>query len=298
MNNQPVRSIGRNLRRGFVIAGLSALLPACTSMPTASDTTAPALAVAGVATISDPAACLEALAGPRSISDYGLNPNRIQSLSWNLEKGLHDEALYQLGVLSSSMDLVVVQEAALNNSLTGQFPNLKFWSFAPGYQSKVNLTGVMTMSRVPALTHCVFAVNEPWLGTPKATGLTEYPLKGMDTTLLVINVHAVNFTFTASALRKQLDVFAGYVDAHRGAVVLSGDFNTWSEARMKVLQDFAKAHNLKVLTFDVDHRTRVFGRALDHFLVRDVDVLDSTTFQVDTSDHNALWAEFRIAGEG
>jgi len=289
---------GNRLSAVFVSLFAALIVPGCSGFNSTGSTADLELAGVGVQTISDPQACLEAVGAPHVAGDHGLNPQRIQSLSWNLEKGLDENALYQLGVLSSSMDLVVVQEAALNSSLTHQFPNLKYWSFAPGYQSKVNLTGVMTMSRVPALTHCVFAVTEPWLGTPKAVGLTEYALQGMDKTLLVINVHAVNFTITASALTKQLNVFSEFVDAHEGPVVVSGDFNTWSEARMQVLNDFADMHNLQVLGFEVDNRTKVFGRVLDHILVRDIEVLDTTTFQVDTSDHNALWAEFAVTGDG
>jgi len=280
--------------RAALLIGSSVLVPGCANVQTVDSGARPALASAETQTITDPLACLDSLAQRHSTSASGLNPARIRSLSWNLEKGLHSDALYQLGVLSSGIDLVVVQEAPLSEQIITQLPNFDYWSFAPGYQAKAGLTGVMTLSRSAPLTHCVFAVDEPWLGTPKAIGLTEYALRGQSQSLLVINVHAVNFTFTSEALAKQLEVFAPFVDAHQGPIVLSGDFNTWSEARLNELQAFATRHNLTVLEFEVDNRTRVFGRVLDHVLVRDVEVIDTTTMQVDTSDHNALWAEFRI----
>jgi len=288
----------RRARRGATLVVFCAVLPACTAVQPVDAGVSVELANYGLKTITDPSQCLASINSSDTPADFGLNPNRIQSLSWNLEKGQHSEALYQLGVLSSGIDLVVVQEAPLHSDLTNQFPNLGYWSFAPGYKSRANLTGVMTLSNTEPLTHCVFTVDEPWLGTPKATGVTEYALAGTSRTLMVINVHAVNFTLTAKPLERQLDVFEPFVKAHYGPVVISGDFNTWSEARMQHLRDFADELGLTILEFEVDHRTRVFGRVLDHVLVRDVEVLDTTTFQVDTSDHNALWSEFRILPEG
>ena len=121
-------------------------------------------------------------------------------LSWNVKKGEDEDSLYQLGVISSDADVVTIQEAPLGEMLTSQFPNLPSWSFAPGYKTRDDVTGVMTLSRVAPLTHCVFSSREPWLRTPKATSLTEYPLRDRSETVLAINLHGVNFTFTSRSL--------------------------------------------------------------------------------------------------
>jgi endonuclease/exonuclease/phosphatase (EEP) superfamily protein YafD len=247
-----------------------------------------------VATLASPTACLSALRQQQPEHNVGFNRQRIRVLSWNLQKAHNAEALYQLGILSSGMDLVSIQEATLNDSMRGRFPNLPAWSFGPGYRTNKDVTGVMNLSRFPALTHCVFASTEPWLRTPKATSVTEYPLAGGSGTLLLVNVHGVNFTFTASALVAQLEQFSAMIDSHDGPVILSGDFNTWSDARLEALQRFAAKHRLELLDFDVDHRKTVFGNPLDHVLVRGLTVLDTGSYEVDTSDHNVLRVELRV----
>ena len=49
------------------------------------------------------------------------------------------------------------------------------------------------MSKATPLTQCSFRYSEPWLRTPKATNVTQYSLGGRDETLLVVNMHMVNF---------------------------------------------------------------------------------------------------------
>ena len=277
--------------RALLLVILSALLPACTMVKYDIENQ---YFDSGVLTISKLDSCVAAISAIKPVQSIGLDSSRIRILSWNLQKAQHDEALYQLGILSSDADIVSIQEAKLNDNITEQFPNLLAWSFAPGYVTKSDVTGVMNLSKVAPLTHCIFSSKEPWLGTPKATNVTEYPLRGRASTLLAVNVHGVNFTFTSKALAAQLESFAEVIEAHNGPVVLSGDFNTWSNSRLAVLEVFAVKHNLQFLDFAIDHRKVVFGKVLDHVLVRGLEVLDTASYQVDTSDHNALRVELRV----
>jgi endonuclease/exonuclease/phosphatase (EEP) superfamily protein YafD len=281
----------RMICRAVLLVTLSALVPACTSVKHQIEGQR---FDSAVVTISDPQECVAAVSAIKSVQAIGLNPRRIRILSWNLQKAQHQEALYQLGVLSSDADIVSIQEAKLNDNISEQFPNLPAWSFGPGYTTKSDVTGVMNLSKVAPLTHCVFASTEPWLRTPKATAVTEYPLRGRAATLLAINVHGVNFTFTSKSLAAQLERFSDVIENHNGPVVLSGDFNTWSNSRFVALEAFAVKHDLQLLDFDVDHRKTVFGKVLDHVLVRGIEVLDTTSYQVETSDHNALRVELRV----
>lgn len=281
----------RMICRAVLLVALSALLPACTSVKYQIEGQR---FDSAVMTISDTDECVAAVSTKKLVQSVGLNPRRIRVLSWNLQKAQHDEALYQLGILSSDADIVSIQEAKLNDNITEQFPNLPAWSFGPGYATSSDVTGVMNLSKVAPLTHCVFASTEPWLGTPKATAVTEYPLRGHTATLLAINVHGVNFTFTSKALAAQLERFSAVIESHNGPIILSGDFNTWSDSRFAALEAFAAKHDLQLLEFDVDHRKTVFGKVLDHVLVRGIEVLETTSYQVDTSDHNALRVELRV----
>ncbi len=247
-----------------------------------------------LSTIDNPGLCAKAILANTETQTDGLNPADIRVLSWNMQKAQQTDAVYQLGLLSSDIDLVSIQEATLTDEFEQQFPNVPFWSFGPGYVTPKNVTGVMTLSDAEPLTHCVFAVTEPWLRTPKATSVIEYPLQGSATTLLFINVHGVNFTFTAKALAEQLGVLSELVREHTGPVIISGDMNTWSKARVNVLNQFATAHGMESPKFDIDYRKSVFGHPLDHVLVRGIEITDTATYEVDTSDHNALRVELRV----
>ena len=51
----------------------------------------------------------------------------------------------------------------------------------------------MTLATSDFVKEAGFRHAEPLLRTAKAASLTRFPLAGMDETLLVINLHAVNF---------------------------------------------------------------------------------------------------------
>jgi endonuclease/exonuclease/phosphatase (EEP) superfamily protein YafD len=52
--------------------------------------------------------------------------------------------------------------------------------------------------------------------------------------------------------------------------------------------------NLITLAFDQDHRKRVFGQPLDHIYVRGLEVIEATTREVKSSDHNPMSARLQI----
>ena len=51
---------------------------------------------------------------------------------------------------------------------------------------------------------------------------------------------------------------------------------------------------LKMLDYDEDHRKRFLGQPLDHIYVRGLEVLEATTRQVDSSDHNPMSVRLRL----
>jgi endonuclease/exonuclease/phosphatase (EEP) superfamily protein YafD len=52
--------------------------------------------------------------------------------------------------------------------------------------------------------------------------------------------------------------------------------------------------DLEMLNFDEDHRKRVFGQPLDHIYVRGLEVVQATTHEVNSSDHNPMSARLQI----
>ena len=126
----------------------------------------------------------------------------------------------------------------------------------------------MTLSAAAPSGHCRLTAREPWLGTPKATGITEYALRGSDEPLLAVNLHAVNFELAPTRFRSQFRALGDVLDGHTGPVIVAGDMNTWSAGRQSLVDAFMAEHGLGSVRFEDDLRTRAFGRALDHIYVR------------------------------
>ena len=209
-----------------------------------------------------------------------LDPSNINLLSWNIKKGQINQWRDDLLHFADGKNLVLIQEAVLGPKLTESFSETWHWSFGKGYQTAKHVTGVMTFSHSEPLTHCNLENIEPWLGTAKATSVTEYGLLGTDETLAVINIHAINFSFGVKVLV-----------AHHGPVILSGDFNTWRKRRLEIIESLAFDLDLEALSFQEDHRKTAFGFYLDHIYIRGLKVKYTETHHVKTSDHNPIIAQ-------
>ncbi len=238
--------------------------------------------------------CAESLAGT-AVSGYApLDSRDIEIVNWNIRKGLNPDWATDLDAIGERPDLMLFQEAALHTDDWGSLASSQHRSFAPGYRTKRSLTGVMTVSAAQPLTQCTLVSREPWLRSPKATLVSEYALTGTDETLLVVNVHSVNFTFGVREFTRQISEIQKVIAEHEGPVLLSGDFNTWRLRRTAIVQQVADSLGLTKLDFDVDHRKRFFGQALDHIYVRGFEVTQATTSQVRTSDHNPMSVRLRL----
>ena len=79
-----------------------------------------------------------------------------------------------------------------------------------------------------------------------------------------------------------------------GPVILSGDFNTWRQARFAVVSELANAIGLEPLIFEDDRRTRAFGHPLDYIFVRGLTPRRTEIREVSSSDHNPLSAELAM----
>jgi endonuclease/exonuclease/phosphatase (EEP) superfamily protein YafD len=156
-------------------------------------------------------------------------------------------------------------------------------------------TGVLTASNAAPLKVHALQQREPLLRTDKSALLTEYRLAGTDLTLLVANVHAINFTPGTRAFRAQLIAVAELVNEHEGPVIFSGDLNTWRAGRRAIVDAIVGSLGLSEVHFVGPRKT--FGRfPLDHVFYRDLDVLAAEVPAVGSSDHNPLMVRFRHPG--
>ena len=220
-----------------------------------------------------------------------LDPSSINLLSWNIKKGQINQWREDLLHFADGKHLVLIQEAVLGPELTESFSETWHWSFGKGYQTSKHVTGVMTFSHSEPLTHCNLENIEPWLGTAKATTVTEYGLLGTNETLAVVNIHAINFSFGVKVFKQQIDQVRDVLAAHDGPIILSGDFNTWRKRRLEIIDSLASDLDLEAMSFEEDHRKTAFGFYLDHLYIRGLKVKNTETHHVTTSDHNPIIAE-------
>ena len=202
-----------------------------------------------------------------------------------------------LSAIGAEPDLLILQEASVKTNVWRDLVPEHHESFAEGFGPDWSPSGVMTVSAAQPLTECELVAHEPWFGTRKATLITEYALSDTDRTLLVVNIHGINFALGISDLKNQFAQARAVIEQHDGPVVFSGDFNTWRSQRAQVLEDMLEALGLTALDFDVDHRKRFFGWALDHIYVRGLYSEYATTLQSDASDHNPMSVRLRLAEE-
>ncbi len=212
----------------------------------------------------------------------------LEILSWNIQKAGNNGWRDDLARLSDSTDLAFIQEASTQADIGNFVPRLFHQAFGRGYTTESVETGVMTLSAGTPSMHCNFTVMEPWLGTPKATTVTTYPLQDRDDRLLTVNLHAVNFALGLDEFRQQFANLKELLATHEGPIIVAGDLNTWSGKRQTLVDEFMGQFDLQPVTFEPDLRTTVFGRALDHVYVRGLQALSSEVIPVSSSDHNPL----------
>jgi endonuclease/exonuclease/phosphatase (EEP) superfamily protein YafD len=212
----------------------------------------------------------------------------LDVLSWNIQKASNEGWAEDLAAIAGGVQLAFIQEASLQAQIPRAIPTPLIQAFAAGYTTSDQSTGVMTLSASNPSLHCNLTAWEPLLGTPKATSVTEYPLKDREERLLAINLHAVNFTLGLENFQQQFSALGELLKRHRGPVILAGDLNTWSDRRQALVDRFMQRHGLGAVTFEPDLRTTAFGRALDHIYVKGLQATFAQVIPVSSSDHNAL----------
>lgn len=170
----------------------------------------------------------------------------LRLLSWNVHKG-KDRALP--AELRSLVDrhrpqLVTLQESRESIPLPAGYAGHKGASFRRGGLGARE--GVMTLSRVPPrLVHRVrSAERELFVATPKAALITVYDTADGHV-LCLVNVHGLNFDPSGRQLGRQLDDLVAAVEGIDGPLLVTGDFNSWNDARDEMVRRMAAALGLE-----------------------------------------------------
>lgn len=229
----------------------------------------------------------------------GLDPERFRVLTWNVQKGDGVGWLVDLAGFGADHDLVLIQEARLSDPMRRVLRERDLhWALAGAFRFRNVDTGVLTATRTSVLGACMLRATEPLTRIPKAVVVTSHPFLGSSQSLLVANVHAVNFTLGTSRLRAQLEAVATILAVHDGPVILAGDFNTWSAARRRAVDAVARSLDLTALSLEPDDRSRFLGEAVDQIYYRGLIPGAAMAVPVTSSDHNPLSAVFRLADRG
>jgi endonuclease/exonuclease/phosphatase (EEP) superfamily protein YafD len=225
----------------------------------------------------------------------GLDPDSISVLNWNIYKGQRDNWAADFRRYSDKHDVVTIQEAHLGDDLRSMLDDdRRYWALNAAFNYQDKATGVMTASRVKPLYSCGQRTVEPLIRLPKTSLISYYPVAGMTENLLVANVHGINFSFGVDAYKEQIEKLYSVITNHTGPVVLAGDFNTWSDERMQIVNDLAQRLSLESLDYTNHNRTSAFGNALDHVFYRGLEPFEQDTWHVTSSDHTPTRVVFRV----
>ncbi len=229
----------------------------------------------------------------------GLDPERIVLLNWNSHKETGLQWLQELQRMITGADLLTLQEGVLTSELRDLLSDEYGggWTLASAFTKSDVHTGVLTASRVQPDFFCSFRVAEPIIVVPKTVLISRYPIAGTTQTLLLANMHMVNFSFATSAYREQLRIAFDLINQHQGPLLIAGDFNSWSDERDIIIQHFSDALGAEAVQFSVDGRTTFFGHVLDHIFYRGLEPVESTVETEPLSDHNPMLVTFRLAGD-
>jgi endonuclease/exonuclease/phosphatase (EEP) superfamily protein YafD len=228
-----------------------------------------------------------------------LDSGGFRILTWNMFKGMKEGWKEDFENLTASYDILTIQEALLTDDLRGLLKKGHYnWDISIAFKYNGEESGVLTASRLAPDFTCTFRVKEPLVILPKTFMVTMYPLSNTDKTLMVVNIHSINFTLGTESFNTQLQKVENILSQHYGPVIFSGDVNTWSNIRMAILKDLSIRLGLKAVPFNKHDRTRVFGRIIDHIYYRELTVTDAAIIKVTSSDHNPMLVSFRLEESG
>jgi len=200
--------------------------------------------------------------------------------------------------LIANRHLLLLQEASLTAVNLELFDEHEkyFWTMARSFthiKSKSE-NGVKTGCRSMPLDSKCFASPsfEPFVRTHKMLLQTSYHVQGCAHKLLVLNVHALNFS-RLGGYKKHLQQIQDSARHHHGPIILAGDFNTWSKVRYSLLQKMAHELGLSEAVISRKTKARHFYSHLDHLFYRGLRLNNIELFKsVTSSDHLPITARF------
>ena len=156
--------------------------------------------------------------------------------------------------------------------------------------------GVMSAakSHFKTLKMALSTQQELFIATHKSFLITQHRLPD-DQQLYLVNLHAINFV-TLKSFRVELQKIQEALSEYKGAMIVGGDFNSWSKGRFEALQRFQEALGLKKAEISASqHVKAIFFKPIDHLYYRDITLISAEAINTKkVSDHNPIYARFKI----
>lgn len=241
-------------------------------------------------------------------SKNAIAKNSLKLLNWNIAKRTNEKIWMKdfIDIVEIHQpDIICLQEVTLDTETkTALAIEMMGWTFAPNFIDRYHNTycGILTASRVkPLVSRSLLSEQyEPFTKTPKVSLISEYSVGKLHEIVLVINVHAINFV-DLNKFKSQLDKIEQFISHRNEPIILTGDFNTWSQMRFEVLKQMAGRLNLKTVLFSEYDKNQIknflFSPPLDHIYYRGFQEKDKSATvldHIDSSDHKPLLVEFFV----
>lgn len=219
-------------------------------------------------------------------------------LCWNVAK-LTLKSSYkdfvEILIHEYKLDILLLQEVKKHLSHELELQDYSY-VLSPNIETKKHMFGVLSAFKSSCLNELSLLSKKQELryATHKTTLITNHKISN-EQTLLIVNLHAINFVKSAD-FKHELDEIYLSIKNHQGAMIVAGDFNTWNAKRVAYLKEFRNSLELKQVDFsDKKDIKRVFSNTLDYIFYRGVELVSSIV--VDSkkiSDHNPIIAKFKL----
>lgn len=226
-------------------------------------------------------------------------PTSFSLLSWNILKAKKADFLNDLKQISAQKELVAIQEFYQEDEFQTYLNSLNIFGTLTAtsfiYSSEDKATGVAIQSTaMPSGSSFIRTTNrEVIIGTPKVSLTSTYKFKGCDTSLMLINTHAINFVKNTQFFF-EMQKISNHIDVHKGPMIWAGDFNTWNKKRLRKLDEITKKLGLVQAKLKDAKFIKAFrGNPLDHIYYRGLKMKKGQVLKnIYSSDHKPLTASF------
>ncbi|MCK9474061.1 endonuclease/exonuclease/phosphatase family protein [Sulfurimonas sp.] len=217
-------------------------------------------------------------------------------LCWNVAKLTLKSSyreFFESLIQNHDFDLLLLQEVKKSLSCELAIHDYSY-ILSPNIQTKKHIFGVMSAFKSSCEDEFFLLSKKRELkyATHKVSLITHHKISEAET-LLVVNLHAINFVHSGD-FKHELDYIYASIAHHKGAMIVAGDFNTWNLKRSYLLSEFTENLSLKKVEFsDEKHLKKIFTNSIDHIFYRDLNVTYSEVIDSKKiSDHNPIIAKF------